>query len=237
MGMADHTKTRELPSADMSADSTSSRCLRPPPSRSRGGAPVVVLDDESRNGRPTSCSSGQRTAFWNARLPRRAGRRVSVADRPVGREHDHDARHRLEHRRLDVALALQLELRLRRIVMSAPPETIAITSPFSSWTGAVRQKTTRPSPRAFTNAFSYSPAAKSGASARTAPPPRRARTVDEDVPVVAADDLVLRRAVAGDVDRRCVEIADRAVGVDGREQARNRVRHGVPERDLGRSSA
>ena len=56
--------------------------------------------------------------------------------------------------------------------------------------------------------------------------------VDEDVPVVAADDssLVL---VARYVDRGSVEVSDHAFGVDGREQARNRVRHGVPERHLG----
>jgi hypothetical protein len=56
--------------------------------------------------------------------------------------------------------------RALRSVMSRPPATMLITRPCSSSTGALRQKMTRRSPRAFVNSFSYSLGGKSGAAAR-----------------------------------------------------------------------
>ena len=139
----------------------------------------------------------------------------------------------LEHRRLHVALALELALALapQRDVGAARDDRDHVAVLVVD--GAVRQKTTRRSPRAFTNVFSYSPAGKSGRERGEARDDVGAfRGVDEHVPVVAADDVVLL-VVPGHLERARVEVADHAVRVDRREQARDRVVHGVPELDLG----
>ncbi len=57
------------------------------------------------------------------------------------------------------------------------------------------------------------------------------RAVDEDVPVQAADDVVLV-LVTGDSERGSVDVLDAPVGADDGEQARHGVRHGVEEIDL-----
>ena len=158
---------------------------------------------------------------------------VPVTNRPVGRQRDHDARHRVEHRRLDVALALQLELALAphgdvgaarddrdhvavRIVDGCrPPEDHPAVAPGIHERVLVLacREVGRERCEALSNLVALP-------------------GVDEDVPVVAADDVPLV-LVARYVDCGSVEVADHAVGIDGREQARNRVRHGVPERHLG----
>ena len=157
---------------------------------------------------------------------------VAVADRAVACERDHDARHRLEDRRLDVSLALELALALPAhgdvesagddrgddaglvVVRRRPPVDDAVLA------SCVRERVL------------VLPGREVGSQRCEALLDRRPLPgVDEDVPVQQADHLVLALA-AGDLERGGVDVLDPAVRADDREQARNRVRHGVEELDL-----
>ena len=77
------------------------------------GTAVVVLDDEVEERSPDELVVRPPDRLLEGTIgadPRVVG--VAVADRSVGCERDHDARHRLEHGRLDVALAFELPLAL-----------------------------------------------------------------------------------------------------------------------------
>jgi hypothetical protein len=158
-GIADQANTREVPSAESSSDSTSSDISPAAAVAIARAAQRVVVDDDLEERatddvlvRP-SHSLLERVVGADLRV---VG--VAVADRPVGCERDHDARHRLEHRGLDVALPLELDL---------PPASLrdvhAARDDRESRPVLVEERRRAPvhdpvSPRRFLKAFSYSPA-------------------------------------------------------------------------------
>ncbi len=150
--------------------------------RSRGPA-VVVLRDQIHERQPDEL-----VVAPAERLPERAVRayarvvEIAVADRPLAVEHDNDARNRLERSRCRVALALELELALPALgdVEAARDDADDASGVVLHGRGAPVE--VRTSPRAFVNAFSYSPAGSRERAPGTARSSSSCSTgVDEDV--------------------------------------------------------
>ena len=113
-GIADQANARDVPSADLSSDSTGSEAV-PAAAVAIASrcASVVVLDDEVEELSPDELVVGPPDRLLEGAVG--ADRRVvdvAVEDRAIACERDHDARHRLEDRRLDVSLAFELPLAL-----------------------------------------------------------------------------------------------------------------------------
>ncbi len=134
-GTAAHTKARRAPSGPASSDSISSDGM---PSAAeaiaRAARPSSSSTTSSRNGRPTSSESGQPSARRKARFAPTRGSSAS--------------RSRIVPSRASTIITLGIvsntvvctsrsrsssRSRFRRIVMSTPAETIAVTAPVSSW--------------------------------------------------------------------------------------------------------
>ena len=196
-------------------------------------ASVVVLDHEIEEPSPDELVVGPADHLLEGAVG--ADRRVvdvAVADRAIPCERDHDARHRVEHRRLHVSLAFELALALPAhgdvesagddrgddaglvVVRRRPPVDDTVLA------SCVRERVLVLPDREV-----GSQRCEALLDGRPLP------GVDEDVPVQQADHLVLVLA-AGDLECGGVDVLDPAVRADDREQARNRVRHGVEELDL-----
>ncbi len=157
---------------------------------------------------------------------------VAIADRAVWREDDHDARHRLEYGRLDVALPLQLELATTSLgdvgatgddgddcavlVVNrrcAPVHDTLFAARVHECVFVLRRREVgRERFEALDHVIALG-------------------FVDEDVPVVLPDDLVVG-GEAGGLGRRDVDVLESSFDVDGREEARQRVRDRARVLDL-----
>ncbi len=233
-GIADQANARDVPSADLSSDSTGSEAVPAAGGCDRvRGAAVVVLDDEIEEPSPDELvvRPPDRPLEGAVRADGRVVD-VAVADRAVARERDHDARHRLEDRRLDISLAFELALAL-----PAHGDVEPAGDDRGDDAGLVVVRRRSPVDDAVLASrvgerILVLPGREVGSQRCEALLDGRPLPgVDEDVPVQQADHLVLALA-AGDLERGGVDVLDPAVRADDREQARHRVRHGVEELDL-----